>query len=146
MHIPKPEQTHTDKIKSKIYVYTHTHQTLAQWPLYYKWLLVKINSQTCGCEPYLESMQISSQCFSGFRTIGSLELAHYGMWSEQMSVGGLLMQGFSETVDPVGFTCLGSQTTLCEFSQICERKALVKQRYSSLYCCGKRHYRSKFKQ
>lgn len=37
------------------------------------------------------------------------------------------MQGFSETVDPVGFTCLGSQRTLCEFSQICERKHLVKQ-------------------
>lgn len=37
------------------------------------------------------------------------------------------MQGFSETVDPVGFTCLSSRTTLCEFSQICERNHLVKQ-------------------
>lgn len=37
------------------------------------------------------------------------------------------MQGFSETVDLVGFTCLGSERMLCEFSQICERKHLVKQ-------------------
>jgi len=72
-------------------------------------------------------MHISLRRFSYFRVIGSLELPRNGMWSEQMIVGGLLMQGFSETVALVGFTRLGSERILWEFSQICERKHLVTQ-------------------
>jgi len=55
------------------------------------------------------------------------------------------MQGFSETVALVGFTRLGSERMLWEFSQICERKHLVKQSSKQptvqLYlkhCCAKR--------